>query len=63
MLRERGEAEDDIYLALVQKLMRTGSFDEARKTARKFSRPELQARVLVELGNKAVATRDTNLAT
>ena len=58
----RGEAEDDIYLALVQKLMRAGSFDEARKAARKFSRPDLQARALVELGNKAVSSRDTNLA-
>jgi len=58
----RREAEDDIHLALVQTLMRAGSFDEARKTARKFGRPELHARILIELANKAVSTRDTNLA-
>jgi hypothetical protein len=58
----RREAEDDIYLVLVQRLLRANSFDEARKTARKFGRPELQARVLVELAAKAVSSRDTNLA-
>ncbi len=58
----RREAENDIYLALVQKLMRDGSYDEARKTARKFDRPELQAKVLIELANRTVSKRDTGLA-
>lgn len=59
----RREAENDIYLALVQKLMRAGSYDEARKITRKFDRPELQAKVLIELTNKALSNRDTSLAT
>lgn len=58
----RKEAENDIYLALVQKLLRAGSYDEARRTARKFDRPELQAKVLIELANRAVSNRDTSLA-
>lgn len=58
----RKEAENDIYLALVQQLLRAGSYDEARKTARKFDRPELQAKVLIELANRAVSNRDTSLA-
>jgi len=58
----RREAEDDIYLALVQKLLRAGSYDEARKMVRKLGRSELQAKVLVELASKAVANRDTPLA-
>jgi hypothetical protein len=58
----RKEAENDIYLALVQKQLRAGSYDDAKKTARKFDRPELQAKVLVELANKAISNRDTSLA-
>lgn len=58
----RREAEGDIYLALVQKLLRAGSYDEARKTARKLDRPELQAKVLIELANKVLSSRDTVLA-
>jgi hypothetical protein len=58
----RKEAENDIYLALVQKLLRMGLYDDARKTARKFERPELQAKVLIELANRAVSNRDTSLA-
>lgn len=58
----RSEAENDIYLALVQKLMRVGSYDEARKTARKFHRPELQTRVLTELANKVLSDRNTTSA-
>jgi hypothetical protein len=58
----RKEAENDIYLALVQTLLRAGSHDEARKIARKFNRPELQAKVLIELANRAVSNRDTSLA-
>ena len=57
----RREAENDIYLALVQKLLREGSYDEARKTARKLDRPELQAKVLIELANKVLSSRDTVL--
>lgn len=59
----RREAENDIYLALVQKLMRAGSYDEARKITRKFDRPELRAKVLIELTNRALSNRDTSLAT
>lgn len=59
----RSDAENDIYLVLVQKLMRTGSYDEARKTAKKLNRPELQARVLSELANKVLSGRNTSLAT
>ncbi|HKP80720.1 MAG TPA: hypothetical protein VJT69_01820 [Pyrinomonadaceae bacterium] len=59
----RREAENDIYLALVQKLMRAGSNDEVRKITRKFDRPELQAKVLIELTNRALSNRDTSLAT
>ena len=55
----RREAENDIYLALVQKLLRAGSYDEARKAARKLDRPELQAKVLIELANKVLSGRDT----
>jgi len=55
----RREAENDIYLALVQKLLRAGSYDEARKNARKLDRPELQAKVLIELAKKVVSARDT----
>jgi hypothetical protein len=58
----RKEAENDIYLALVQKQLRVGSYDDARKTARKFDRPELQGKVLIELANKAISNRDTSLA-
>lgn len=58
----RSQAENDIYLALVQKLMSAGSYDEARKTARKFDRPELQAKVLTELANKVLSGRNTSLA-
>ena len=57
----RREAENDIYLALVQKLLRAGSYEEARKTARKLDRPELQVKVLVELANKILSSRDTVL--
>jgi hypothetical protein len=57
----RQAAENDIYLALVQKLLQHGAYDEARKTARKFDRVELQSKVLVELANKVLSTRDTNL--
>lgn len=57
----RREAENDIYLALVQKLLRAGSYDEARKTARKLDRPELQVKVLIELANKVLSSRDTVL--
>lgn len=57
----RREAENDIYLALVQKSLRAGSYDEARKTARKLDRPELQAKVLIELANKVLSNRDTVL--
>jgi hypothetical protein len=55
----RREAENDIYLALVQKLLQVGSYDEARKSARKLDRPELQARVLIELAKKVLSARDT----
>ena len=58
----RSEAENDIYLALVQKLMRVGSYDEARKTAKKFHRPELQTRVLTELANKLLSDSNTSSA-
>jgi len=57
----RHEAEDDIYLVLVQKLLRAGSYDEARKSARKLDRPELQAKVLIELASKVLSRRDTVL--
>jgi hypothetical protein len=57
----RREAENDIYLALVQKLLRAGSYDEARKTARKLDRPELQVKILIELANKVLSGRDTVL--
>jgi hypothetical protein len=57
----RREAENDIYLALVQKLLRVGSYDEARKNARKLDRAELQARVLIELAKKVLSRRDTEL--
>ena len=57
----RREAENDIYLVLVQKYLRAGSYDEARKNARKLDRPELQARVLIELANKVLSGRDTVL--
>jgi len=57
----RRDAENDIYLALVQKLLRAGSYDEARKTARKLDRPELQVNVLIELANKVLSSRDTVL--
>jgi hypothetical protein len=36
---------------------------DARKITRKFDRPELQAKVLIELTNKALSNRDTSLAT
>ena len=58
----RSQAENDIYLALVQKMMSAGSYDEARKTSRKFDRPELQAMVLTELANKVLSVRNTSLA-
>lgn len=58
----RSEAENDIYLTLVQKLINAGSYDEARKTAGKFDRPELQAKVLTELANKVLSVRNTTLA-
>ena len=58
----RSEAENDMYLALVQKLMRVGSYDEARKTAKKFHRPELQTRVLTELANKLLSDSNTSSA-
>jgi hypothetical protein len=58
----RREAENDIYLALVQKLLRAGSYDEARKTARKLDRPELQVKILIELANKVLSGRDTVLS-
>jgi hypothetical protein len=58
----RREAEDDINLVIIQTLLRSGSYDEARKTAQKFERPELQARVLIELTTKALSSRDTGLA-
>jgi hypothetical protein len=45
----------------VQKLLRAGSHDEARKTARKLDRPELQAKVLIELATKVLSNRDTVL--
>jgi hypothetical protein len=54
----RRETENDIYLALAQKLLRAGSYDEARKTARKMDRPELQVKVLIELANKVLSSRD-----
>ena len=57
----RREAENDIYLALVQKLLRAGSYDEARKNARKLDGPELQAKVLIELAKKVLSSRDTVL--
>jgi hypothetical protein len=55
----RREAENDIYLVLVQKLLSAGSYDEARKNARKLDRPELQAKVLTELAKKVLSARDT----
>ena len=58
----RREAENDIYLALVQNLMRTGAYDDARKTARKFNGAELQAKVLTELANKVLSGRNTSFA-
>lgn len=57
----RRQAENDIYLALVQKLLHAGSYDEARKTARKLDRAELQAKVLTELANKVLSSSDTVL--
>jgi hypothetical protein len=57
----RREAENDIYLALVQKLLRAGSWDEARKNARKLDRPDLQAKVLIELATTVLSSRDTVL--
>lgn len=58
----RKEAEDDIHLALVQKLLLAGSHDEARKTAGKLVQPELQAKVLIELAGKVLSIEDSNLA-
>ena len=58
----RSEAENDIYLVLVQTLMRADSYDEARKTAKKFNRPELQTKVLTELANKVLSRRNTSFA-
>jgi hypothetical protein len=55
----RREAENDIYLAFVQRLLRAGSYEEARKIARKLDRPELQAKVLIELAKKVLSARDT----
>jgi hypothetical protein len=55
----RREAENDIYLALIQKLLGAGSYDEARKNARKLDRPELQAKILIELAKKVLSARDT----
>lgn len=57
----RRDAENDIYLALVQRLLRAASYDEARKTARKLDRPELQAKILTELAKKVLSSRDTVL--
>lgn len=58
----RKEAEDDLNLALVQKLLLAGSYDEARKTTRKFDSPELQAKVLTELASKVLSGRNSSLA-
>jgi hypothetical protein len=58
----RKEAEDDINLALIQKLLNSGSYEKARKITQKLDRAELQARVLSELANKVLSNRDTGLA-
>jgi len=57
----RREAEDDIYIAVVQKLLSGLAYDEARKTARKLDRPELQARVLLEVATRVLSSGDTVL--
>jgi hypothetical protein len=58
----RKEAENDINLVRIQKLLSSGSYDEARKITQKLDRAELQARLLIELANKVLSDRDTALA-
>jgi hypothetical protein len=50
----RASAEDDINLVRIQQLLATKSYEDARKTALKFNRTELQAKLLVEIAGKVI---------
>lgn len=59
----REQAEDEINLVEIQKLLVLRSYNEARKTTFQLKNTFLQAKVLAQLANKVVAeNKDTGLA-
>ncbi|HEX7770813.1 MAG TPA: hypothetical protein VF435_00230, partial [Pyrinomonadaceae bacterium] len=60
----RAQAEDDIRLVVIQRLLVSGSYEDARNVALKLRNPSLHVKVLVELANKVWSqNKDTGRAT